>query len=73
MKKRGILINIKFINKKREARMKVKVKFAPEWGVGETDGVDTRCCETTPAWLVKFPDEEGHYFSKADLEIIKGK
>ena len=52
--------------------MKVKVKFAPEWGTGETDGVDEYCCEASPAWLVKFPDEEeAHYFKKSDLEIIK--
>jgi len=52
--------------------MKVKVKFAPEWGNGETNGKDTYCCSGSPVWLVKLPDdEEGHYFRKSDLEVIK--
>ena len=53
--------------------MKVRVKFAPEYGIGESDGVDTYCCTATPAHYVVFPGEkpwEGHYFNTADLEEV---
>lgn len=57
-----------------EATIEVRVKWAPEYGIGQTDAVDTACCTIAgPAWYVWFENEapwEGHYFFKSDLEIV---
>ena len=50
---------------------KVRVKWAPEYGIGTTDAIDTYCCELYPSWYVIFDgDNEGHYFHKKDLEVL---
>ena len=51
---------------------RVRVSYAPEYGVGTTDAVNTYCCEALPSWYVVFAGErpwEGHYFHVTDLVI----
>lgn len=55
------------------AEKRVKVKWAPEHGIGATDAKDTYCCDATPAWYVVFAGDkpwEGMYFAKTDLVEI---